>query len=192
MIIKLPILALALLVGTACTTILTEVTGDEGFREDPTIRSAGTVVEDESIETRIVVNMRSREPEFRNATFNVNSHNGIVLLVGQVQSEALKERATEIAVDTSSNIRRIHNELEVAERRSLIARGNDTWLATKVRTQLAANDDITGGRIRVVANNGQVFLMGIVPRDEGDRATRLTRNVGGVTRVITVFEYLGG
>lgn len=188
--IKLPLLLIVFLIGSGCTTILTEVTGDEGFQEDPTIRSAGTVVDDESIETRIAVNLRSREPEFRNASFNINSHNGIVLMVGQVSSERLREQATEIASDTSSRIRRIHNELEVADSRSLLARGNDTWLATKVRTQLAANDDVHANRIRVVANNGRIYLMGIVPREEGDRAVRLARNVGGVNRVVAVFEYL--
>ena len=81
---------------TSCSTILTQTTGDEGLREDPYIRTAGTVVEDQSIETKVRVNMQSQQPAFRDASFNVTSHNGIVLLVGQVQSEALKQQAAEI------------------------------------------------------------------------------------------------
>lgn len=187
---KLLLLVLLASFISACTTILTETTGDQGFEEDPTSRTAGMIVEDESIQTRVTVNLRSREPAFRDASFSVHSYNGVVLLVGQVQNEALKQRATEITSDTSRSIRRIHNELEVAGRRSILARTNDTWLATKVRTQLAANSDINSSRIRVVANNGRVYLMGIVERDEGDRATRLARNVGGVAQVVTVFEYV--
>ncbi|ALO46947.1 BON domain-containing protein [Pseudohongiella spirulinae] len=174
----------------ACTTILTETTGDQGMQEDPYLRTAGTVVEDESIETKVAVNMRSQQPQFRQASFNVTSHNGIVLLVGQVQTQALKEEAARIAAEASVHVRRVHNELEVAGSRSLLARSNDAWLATKVRTQLAANDEVNSNRMRVVANNGTIYLMGIVDRDEGNRATSLARNVGGVTRVVSVFEYL--
>lgn len=186
-----PLLALfmAILMG-GCATILTETTGEEGIAEDPTRRTAGTVVEDQSVETRILVNLRSRESAFRDASINVVSHNGIVLLVGQVPEEALIDRASEIASDTSSHVRRVHNELQVAGRRSLLSRSNDTWLATKVRTQLAFNEDINADRMRVIANDGRIYLMGIVGREEGDRAARLARNVGGVTRVVTAFEYL--
>lgn len=182
---------LTLFLGTAaCTTILTETTGEQGFQEDPYIRTAGTVVEDNSIETKIAVNMRSQNREFRNASFNVASHNGVVLLMGQVQSEALKQQATQIASEASVHVRRVHNEMEVSGRRSMLSRSNDTWLATKVRTQLAANDQINSNRMRVIANNGTVYLMGIVDRQEGDRATNLARSVGGVQRVVNVFEYL--
>lgn len=175
---------------SSCATILTETTGEEGIAEDPTRRTTGTVVEDQSVETRILVNLRSREPAFRDASINVVSHNGIVLLVGQVPEEELIDRAADIASDTSNHVRRIHNELEVAGSRSLLSRGNDTWLATKVRTQLAFNEDINADRMRVIANDGRIYLMGIVDRAEGDRAARLARNVGGVTRVVTAFEYL--
>jgi osmotically-inducible protein OsmY len=188
--IKQILLAGLVLGSTACTTILTETTGNQGLREDPYIRTAGAVVEDNSIETKVAVNMRSQQPEFRRASFNVTSHNGIVLLVGQVQTEDLKQQAARIAAEASVHVRRVHNELEVAGSRSMLARSNDNWLATKVRTQLAANDTINSNRIRVVANNGAIYLMGIVDRDEGTRAVNLARNVGGVLRVVNAFEYL--
>lgn len=175
---------------SGCATILTETTGDEGIVEDPTRRTAGTVVEDQSVETRILVNLRSREPAFRDTSIDVISHNGIVLLVGQVSEEWLIEEAADIAADTSNHVRRIHNELEVAGSRGLLSRGNDTWLATKVRTQLSFNEDISADRIRVIANNGRIYLMGIVEREMGERAADLARNVGGVNRVVTAFEYL--
>ena len=42
------------------------------------------------------------------------SHNGVVLIVGQVPDERLKTRATQIASEASDKIKRIHNELEIA------------------------------------------------------------------------------
>lgn len=179
-----------LLLTTSCTTILVETTGEQGISEDPTERTAGARVEDQSIETKVVVNMKSQEPEFRKANFNVVSHNGVVLLVGQVASNELKNKASEIASKASTKIKRIHNELEVAGKTSLLARSNDSWIATKVRAQLLANKSVPSGQVRVIAENGAVYLMGIIDQSSGDSAALLARNVSGVTKVVKVFEYL--
>ena len=181
---------LVILFSSSCTTILVRTTGEQGIQEDPTERTAGAVVEDQSIETKVAVNMQSQESAFRQASFNVISHNGVVLLVGQVESDALKARATEIASQASSKIKRIHNELEVSGSTSLLARSNDTWIATKVRTLMLANGDVPSGQVRVITENGAVYLMGLISQVQGDSAANLARNVSGVTRVVKVFEYI--
>ncbi len=181
--------AFALLL-SSCTSVLVQTTGAEGIVEDPTERTAGAVVEDQSIETKVLVNLKKLEPELKKANIDAISHNGVVLLVGQVGSESLKARATQITSDSSSKIKRIHNELEVAGKTSLLSRSNDSWIATKVRTLMLANSSIPSGQIRVVTENGIVYLMGIVSQADGDLATDLARNVSGVTRVVKVFEYV--
>lgn len=186
---KLPAILMCLLT-VSCTTILVATSGEQGIQEDLTERTTGAIIEDQSIETRIIVNMKSLEPAFRQANFDVISHNGVVLLVGQVESEALKARATEIASQASSKIKRIHNELEVADRTSLLSRGNDTWIATKVRTLMLADNEVPSGQVRVIAENGSIYLMGIVSQVDGDNAANLARNVSGVIQVVKVFEYL--
>jgi len=158
--------------------------------EDPTERTTGAIVEDRSIETKIAVNMKAEDPAFRATSFNVVSHNGVVLLVGQVESNELKAKATEIASRASAKIKRIHNELEVSGRTGLISQGNDTWIATKVRTLLFANGEIPSDQVRVIVENGAVYLMGIISQGEGDNAANVARNVSGVTKVVKVFEYL--
>lgn len=178
------------LLSTGCTTILVATTDERGIQEDPGVRTAGTIVEDESIETKVIVNMKSMEPAFRSAHFNVISHNGVVLLVGQVQSEALKNLAGQIASEASVQVRRVHNELEVAGKTTFLARTNDSWISTKVRTQMASNRDVPASKIRVITENGTVYLMGMISQAEGDRAALLARNVTGVSRVVKVFEYI--
>ena len=179
-----------LFISCSCTTILVQTTGEEGILEDPGERTAGAMLEDQSIETKVKVNMRSQEPAFRQSSFDVISHNGVVLLVGQVESKTLKNRATKIASKASSKVRRIHNELEVAGRTSLISRTNDTWIATKVRTLLYTNEDVPSNQVRVIAENGAVYLMGMISEAEGDDAANLARNISGVTKVVKVFEYI--
>lgn len=188
--IKIFAISLALIVTAGCTTILVETTGPEGIQEDPGERTTGARIEDQAIETKVVVNMKSQEPAFRKANFHVISHNGVVLLVGQVQSDALKQRATDIASQASTKIKRIHNELEVSGKTGLLARSNDAWISTKVRAQLVADENVPSSQVRVITENGSVYLMGMVNQQEGDNAAALARNISGVTRVVKVFEYL--
>ena len=174
----------------SCSTILVNTTNRDGMQEDPTERTTGAIIEDRSIETKIAVNMQAIEPAFRKSSFDVIRHNGVVLLIGQVESSELKSKATEIASKASTKIKRIHNEIEVSGRTGILSRGNDTWIATKVRTLMLANAEVPSGQVRVVVENGAVYLMGIISQSEGDNAANIARNVAGVTKVVKVFEYL--
>lgn len=179
-----------LLLFTSCTTILVGTTGSDGFQEDPTERTTGAVVEDQSIETKIIVNLKSIEPAFRQTNVDIISHNGVVLLIGQVPSEELKSRATQIASEASTKIKRIHNELEVSGSSGFLTKSSDTWIATKVRTLMLTNSDVPSDQVRVITENGAVYLMGMIDQSQGDNAANLARNVSGVIRVVKVFEYL--
>ena len=184
------LLILTTLAITSCTTILTETTGDAGIQEDPTERTTGAVVEDQAIETKILVNMKSQQPAFKNSRLQVVSFNGVVLMVGQVATEALKTEATEIASQASAKIKRIHNELEVTSNTSFLTRSNDAWIGTKARTVLITNDDVPSSQVRVITENGAIYLMGLISQAQGDTAANLVRNISGVSRVVKVFEYI--
>ena len=49
---------------------------------------------------------------------------------------------------------------------------------------------IDGIQIKVVTDNGTVYLMGLVTRKETDAVTGVPRQVGGVQRVVLLFEYI--
>ena len=188
--IRFSLLFLSILALSSCTTILVETTDEQGIQEDPTKRTAGARVEDEVIETKVIVNIRSMEPALKNANIQAVSHNGVVLLIGQVESEALKQRASEIASEASTRISRIHNELEVAGEASLLSRGNDAWIATQVRTSLLLNRNVPSDQVRVVAENGTVYLMGMISQDDGESAAAVASTINGVQKVVKVFDYI--
>ena len=181
---------LSMMLVSSCSTILVNTTNREGIQENPARRTPGAIVEDQSIETIIAVNLKADSLAFRETRFNVVSHNGVVLLVGQIESDSMKQKATEIIAKASSKIKRIHNELEITEKKGILSRGNDTWIATKVRALMLANDQISANQVRVVVENGAVYLMGILTESEGNTAANVARNVFGVTKVIKVFEYI--
>ena len=176
-----------LLITSSCTAILVRTTGEQGMQEDPSERTAGAVIEDQAIETKIIVNMKSQDSAFKQTHFDVISHNGVVLLIGQVESEQLKILATEIASQASTKIKRIHNELEVTEKSSFMDRSSDVWIATKVRTLMLTDNQVPSSQVRVIAENGAVYLMGLISQADGDNAAKVARNV---SKVVKVFEYI--
>ena len=182
--------SLYFVLATSCSTILVNTTNKDGIQENPARRTPGAVIEDRSIETIVAVNLKADDQAFREARFNVVSHNGVVLLVGQIQNQSLKQKATEIISKASSKIKRIHNELEISEKRGILSRGNDSWIATKVRTLILANDEVPSNQVKVTVENGVVYFIGNLNEAEGNKAAKLARNVVGVKKVTKVFEYV--
>ncbi|MFY0992394.1 BON domain-containing protein [Halomonas sp. C05BenzN] len=184
----LPLLLILTLGLAGCTTV-TGVTNPGTIDENYGKRTLGTQVEDESIETKIGHNLRRTDARLGDARINVDAYNGVVLLTGQVPSEELKNKATEVAGEVR-NVREVHNELTVAGNLPASQRLSDTWLNTRIRTNLASNESIESGRIRVITENASVYLMGIVSRAEADRIVGAVSRIGGVQRIVKVFDYL--
>ena len=66
---------------------------------------------------------------------------------------------------------------------------SDSWITSKVKTALFTQNGLRSGRIKVVTENSDVFLMGVVSEEQAKLAVKRTRKVPGVQRVIKVFEY---
>lgn len=183
-----PIVAAFILNG--CTAILSE-TNDKPIESDPGSRSLGGVIDDQSIETTATVNIRKTDPNLEHANVVVTSYNGIVLLCGQVPNEELRNTAAQTAA-LVKNVRAVHNELTVGENTGFAARSSDTLITTKIKSKLLAAANIKDSRVKVVTENGGVFLMGLVTRAEGDIAGKIAQDTGGVQKVVRLFEYVDG
>ena len=173
---------------TSCVSFL-DATSQGPIQEDPTKRTFGNFIDDERIETIVAVNIRKTDPELKTAHINVVSFNGVVLLVGQVKTPELRDRAADVA-DQVRGVRQVHNELTVSGEISTLAITNDAWLTTKIKSKFLGNQDINSRRIKVVTENGVVFLMGLLTRAQADMAIEVARNTGGVQKIVRVFEYV--
>jgi osmotically-inducible protein OsmY len=110
-------------------------------------------------------------------------------IAGQVSSEQLKATATDV-VRKIHGVRRIYNELEIASPSSGMTRTSDTWITTKVKSWLLGSTNIQGTRVKVVTENGVVYLMGLATREEAQRITDKAAGIGGVQRVVRLFEII--
>ena len=150
-------------------------------------RTSGAQLEDETIELKS--GGRLRDALGDRAHVNVTSYNRSALLTGEVPSDA-DRAAAERAVTGIENVRGIVNELVVAGNSSLTARSSDTILTSKVKAGYLDAKDLQSNAIKVVTERGVVYLMGRVTEREAGRAAELARGVGGVSRVIKVFEVI--
>jgi len=121
---------------------------------------------------------------------SVTSYNRQVLLTGEVPSERDKQLAEQIA-GRVENVRAIVNELGVMGNSSLPQRSSDTLITAKVRASLVDDRELSAPAFRVVTERGTTYLMGRVTQREADRATQIARTVGGVQRVVRIFEIIG-
>lgn len=152
-------------------------------------RTIAQRLEDESIETKAIVNVRAADDAFDDANLQVVSYNGYVLLAGQVASQSLKDKAANELKDIDG-VRRIYNELEVGPTTSPGTRSQDVWLTTQVKSALLFRGDTPGSRVKVVTENGVVYLLGLLTSKEADRVTAVARGIEKVQKVVRLFELI--
>ena len=125
----------------------------------------------------------------RDAHINVTSFNRKVLLTGEVP-DVLAKAEIERIVGGVENVASIVNELQVAGASSLTARTNDSILTGKVKGNFVDDKDILANAFKVVTEDGVVYLMGLVTREEAERAAQVAARTSGVKQVVKVFEYI--
>jgi osmotically-inducible protein OsmY len=182
----LPLLMLLTLSG--CGSLLTAA-DSEAIEDDTGERTFGASMDDQSIETKAKVNVHAANEAFDDAHISIISYNSFVLIAGQVPSEELKQQASDV-IREIRRVRRIYNELEVAGNTSFMTRSSDTWITSKVKTNLVANSETEGLRVKVVTENGVVYLMGLATHAEADRVVDIASSSYGVRKVVRLFEYI--
>jgi len=180
--LRLPLLCLVILslVTAGCATL----SGD-----DPGARSPQQIVDDQNIEASVKKHIKASDPRFDSSHLVIVSHNGVVLVAGQVESEDLAAKAQDVA-ERVEDVRRVHNELTVGGVTSLGSRSNDVWITTKVKSAMASHEAVDADRVNVTTVDAVVFLMGTVSREQADAAVAVAQSIFGVKKIVKVFEYI--
>jgi osmotically-inducible protein OsmY len=150
-------------------------------------RTSGTQIEDQAIELKAM--NRVREAIGDRGHVAAVSYNRVLLLTGEVASDADKS-AVEQTVQRIDNVRSVVNELEVMGASSLASRSSDAIVTSKVKATFVDAKDIFANAFKVHTERGVVYLLGRVTEREAGRASELARTVGGVQKVVRVFEII--
>ena len=189
---RLGLVALTLCLGltAGCSSVLT-ATRDKPIEDDRGTRTFGSKIDDSLIETKVEVNVAKAAPDLGNGASRivVTSFNGVVLLAGQTPRADLKAQAEQAAASVQ-RVKKVNNGLQVMAPSSILARNNDAWLTTKIKTQMLTDSAVPSSRIKVITENGIVYLLGLVTQQEANSATAVVQGVSGVQKIVKLFEYI--
>ena len=127
--------------------------------------------------------------QFADSRIIVTSFNRVVLLVGETPSSSLRDLAEKIARGTPGT-ERIYNEISIGNPIPLTERSKDSLITSQVRSRMLAKKGLESGSIRIVTENGVVYLIGIVNERQAALAVDAARRVNGVTKVVKIFQYI--
>jgi len=151
-------------------------------------RSAGAFVDDEIIELKFLERLGNDPVAGPKSHINATSLNNIVLLTGETPSKKLRVRIVSLARGINK-VRRVIDEITIAAPSSMLSRSSDTYVTAKVKAAIVNKNTDIALRTKVVTEKGVVYLMGLLRRSEADTVTEAARRVGGVQRVVKLFEY---
>ena len=157
-------------------------------------RSPGTVVDDEVIELK-AKHLFYQDPEIEQASrISVTSYNHAVLLTGQADDAEVRQRFAEV-VSGLPLVKKVYNEVEIGPRISLGREGQDALITSRAKIAIGGGqgiEDFDATRVKIVTEDGVVYLMGLVTRQEAETTTDIVRRLPGVKRVVKLFEYIDG
>jgi osmotically-inducible protein OsmY len=148
-------------------------------------RSSGAQLDDGNIGLKVEGQIYREMSDLVRVSAHV--YNGMVLLLGEVPDAQSSSRAEAIARG-SLNVKSVLNQITVGPPQTLSERTNDTWLTSKVKTALVRAHYVPSNTIMVTTKRGTVYLMGLASVNEGRNAASAAAGVGGVRKVIKLFE----
>lgn len=126
---------------------------------------------------------------FKNTNITVATYNDEMLLTGQVPYAWQRERAEQI-IKKVTDVGKLHNVIAISSPSSSLTRMSDAWITAKVKSKMLASDDVDASQVKVITENGTVYLMGIIQPDEADAAVELASDTDGVRSVVKIFRYI--
>lgn len=151
-------------------------------------RTIESTLNDTKLATNVTDRIKKIPDLYNQSHIEVTVFNNVVLLTGETPNANWRNVAGEAAQSTPE-VSKVYNQIRVEGPTSSLARTNDTWITTKIRSQMLANTDLKSGNIKVVTEHGTVYLMGIVSKQQAEIAVDIAKEVSGVQQVIKIFQY---
>ena len=153
-------------------------------------RTKDSLVRDNKIENAIRKFIRA-DQKLKASSIQIAVYNQIVLLIGQVADKTQKRKLSAFLgkIQKTFGIKTFHNKLNIGPSRTLLNISSDWLTATQVHARFLT-EDINANRIRLILNNSNAYLMGIVTRAEAKQVVQLIQEMGRVKRIVLALEYV--
>ncbi|MGB0892985.1 MAG: BON domain-containing protein [Parashewanella sp.] len=151
-------------------------------------RSVQTQLDDTNTDFKISAALAEHQDIKNHTHIRAITVNRKVLLIGQASTEMLRDKAFRLVkglklTDT------VYNQVRIGRPTSFGTRTNDTWITTKVKGRMVDTKGLDITQVKVITENSEVFLMGLIDRKKAQLAVDVARHTTGVDKVIKVFEY---
>ena len=154
-------------------------------------RGTGGSVDDFKIKTNIQSAWLNTNPLMQR-DLSVTVYEGRILLTGAAPDAQFKAQAKEVA-SRVAGVRAVYDEIEVTPSESAWDSAKDSWISTRVRTELAFTPDVRSVNYTVETANKSVYLIGSArSQAELDIATNAARTTPDVKRVVSYVEIRPG
>lgn len=149
-------------------------------------RTTKEIWQDSNVEFEIAA-LGNKAPYRGQVRIVASAYNGTVVLMGQA-STAEARASFEQQARAIKGVRVLHNQVKVKAPLSVSQVSNDSWITTKVKSALLTDELLKGVKIRVITEDGDVFLFGYVNSQQAEKATEIARNISGVKQVVRAFQ----
>jgi osmotically-inducible protein OsmY len=148
------------------------------------------VIDDQDIELSAMGALNANKDVHDHSRISVTSYNRKVLLTGQADTDAIRALAAGL-VSRMPKVERVIDEVTVGPRADLRRQAEDGLITSRAKLALIdiSLPHFDPTRIKVVTEDGVVYLMGLVTPEEANATVDKVRFVPGVKRVVKLFEY---
>jgi hyperosmotically inducible protein len=155
--------------------------------------SVGAAISDTDITAKVKLKLAG-EKGLKKSDISVTTTNAVVTLTGKASSSDAKEEAENLTKQVDG-VKDVDNELktpsgtETGAKTKAVASDvkhevSDSWITTKVKSELLADSLTKGFDVKVVTTKGVVVLSGKLPNEDAvKRAKELAEKVDGVKSV---------
>lgn len=146
-------------------------------------------IHDHTVSMKIYRAIYFHSDRYKETHINITTFNNIVLLTGEIPTSAMRQQIT-CLVKQVSNAEEVYNLTVIGQPPSELTHLSDSWITAKIKSKLISRNDVNPSQIKVVTENGTVYLMGILPPEQAEIAVDVARETDGVQNVIKIFSYL--
>jgi len=152
-------------------------------------RTSGEIVDDKTLNLRLLTWSSSNEAVSQsNISYLVFKKS--ILVAGQVPDAKTKSLILSEIQSKFTEANRVIDEISISKNISFIDKAKDVAITGLIEASLFNQEVVNPTHIRVMTENGVVYLMGDVMKREADSAVKVASSVNGVKSIIKHFNYL--
>lgn len=152
-------------------------------------RTLGRQIDDGTIETFLNIKISKDKSIVKKSRINPVVYDGKVLLIGQSSDCLSIIKAEKLAAQTLG-VKEVFNSIKNIEPISLSDILLDIFMTVKIKFKILSNGLFSLSNIKVITENKEVFLFGMLTEKEGNIISKLVSKVDNVDKVITIFSYI--